>query len=268
MDMTARPSCCCPVCELENTLLAELNHPSNVNNYATLASRSHILSAFPTCNALLARLRQQQNTGNPALQSDDLLGELLRVGCNPPHEMGRLLVLLILMPAMHKASSQIAFGFPSLSRDDIAQHLLATVLDIVSSESLRTQTSHYAFTISRAMRRSAFRWAIREANLTTTSNGEEEILNELSKNSRSTFEPEIFLAEFLSRCLSSGVLTTSEHELLMQFKIQGVSSQVLAARQHLSDVAFRHRMQRVIERLRRAARASSSSSQARDAAAA
>ncbi len=266
--MTARPSCCCPVCELEHALLTELNDVSNLHKYATLVSRSHILSAFPTYNDLLARVRQQQSTDNQASQSDDLLGELLRVSSDPPYEIGRLLVLLILIPAIHKASSQIAFGFPSLSRDDIAQHLLMTVLDIVSSESLRTQTSHYAFTISRAMRRSAFRWAIHEADLTPTSNVEEETLKEPSKNSRSTFEPTIFLGEFLSRCLSSGVLTASEHELLMQFKIQGVSSEVLAARQHLSNVAFRHRMQRIVDKLRRAARASSSSSQARSPAAA
>jgi hypothetical protein len=63
-------------------------------------------------------------------------------------------------------------------------------------------------------------------------------------------------------------LTPSEHELLVQFKIQGVSSEVLAARQQLSDVAFRHRMQRVIEKLRRVARASSPPNQARNTAAA
>ena len=266
--MTGHSSCCCPVCELEYTLLAELNDVSSTNKYEILALQSPILSAFPTCNDLLSHLRWNQSRDDQASESDDTLGELLRVSRNPQHQIGRLLVPLILMPAIHKASSQIAFGFPSLSRDDIAQHLLTSVLDIVSSQSLSLQTSHFAFTISRAMRRSAFRWAIREADLTPPSNLEERTLSELSTTPRSSFEPRVLLDEFLSRCLSSGLLTPSEHELLVQFKIQGVSSEVLAARQQLSDVAFRHRMQRVIEKLRRVARASSSPNQARNTAAA
>jgi len=158
------------------------------------------------------------------------------------------------MPAIHKASSQIAFGFPSLSRDDIAQHILTSVLDIVSSSTMAAQNSHVAFTITRAMRRTAFRWAIREADRALPSKLEGTYFDELSTSPSANFEPGVLLEEFLSRCLSTGLLTPSEHELLVLFKIQGVSSEVLAAKQHISDVAFRHRMQRVIERLRQAAR--------------
>jgi hypothetical protein len=44
-----------------------------------------------------------------------------------------------------------------------------------------------------------------------------------------------------------------------------VSSETLAARQRLSDVAFRHRVQRVMEKLRRAARGSMATEQLDDA---
>jgi DNA-directed RNA polymerase specialized sigma24 family protein len=104
-----------------------------------------------------------------------------------------------------------------------------------------------------------FRWALREADFATAANMQETVLNELPADGGDNFEIKIVLSEFLARCLSCGLLSPSEHELLVLFKIQGVSSETLAARQEISDVAFRHRMQRVIEKLRRAARAPSMS---------
>jgi len=252
--MNARPSCSCPVCELEYALLSELNHGGHKANFELLIAESSTLSAFPTANDLLTELRHPPNADDGATASDEVLGELIRLSRNPHRETARQLVLLILMPAIHRTSSQIAYGFPSLSRDDIAQHILTSVLDIISSQTMAAQSSHVAFAVTRAMRRTAFRWAIREADRALTSNLDETSCEELSTSPSTTFEPGVLLGEFLSRCLSAGLLTPSEHELLMLFKIQGVSSEVLAAQQQISDVAFRHRMQRVIERLRQAAR--------------
>lgn len=255
--MSARPSCCCPVCELERALLVEINRQPNQNEYRTLASQSSILSAFPTGADLLSHLHESYAAETHASGSDAILGELLRISRDPQSQIGRHLLLLILMPAIHRTSSQIIAGFPSLMRDDIAQHLVTAVLDIISSPAMRTQTSHFAFSITRAMRRSAFRWAVREADLALAKNGEGTILQDLPVDAGASFEPKILLSEFLSRCLSSGLLSPVEHELLVLFKIRGVSSEFLAARQKVSEVAFRHRMQRVMEKLRRAARAPS-----------
>jgi DNA-directed RNA polymerase specialized sigma24 family protein len=252
--MSARSSCCCPVCELERALLVELIRHPNENQYRSLTSQSSILSAFPTCADLLSHLRESYAAETHVSGSDTILGELLRLSRNPQLEIGRHLLVLILMPAIHRTSSQISAGFPSLLRDDIAQHLVTAMLDIISSPTMRTQTSHFAFTITRAMRRSAFRWAVREAGLALAANGEETILRDLPADAGASFESKVLLSEFLTRCLSSGLLSPMEHELLVLFKIRGVSSEVLAARQKVSDVAFRHRMQRVIQKLRRAAR--------------
>jgi DNA-directed RNA polymerase specialized sigma24 family protein len=265
--MSLRPSCCCPVCELESALLAKLHSAHNEAEYQKFASPSSVLSAFSTCNELLLCLRESQKTDNHASRSDETLGELLRISRNPVQEIGRHLVLLILMPAIHRTSTQIIAGFPSLMRDDIAQHLVTSVLDIANSQALQAQTSHFAFTITRAMRRSAFRWALREADFAAAANIEETVLHKLPADVAQSFEPKIILGEFLSRCLSRGLLSPSEHELLVLFKIQGISSEVLAARYNVSEVAFRHRMQRVLDRLRRAARPRLMSTQPDDAAA-
>jgi len=252
--MSGLRSCCCPVCELEHALISELNNEVSRSEYAIFVSHSSVLSAFPTASDLLAHLRQSQSADDPARELDEILGEVVRASPDPQQEIGRHLVLLILMPAIHKTSSQIAYGFPSLTRDDIAQHVITSVLEVVCSHLLQAQTSHFAFAITRAMRRSAFRWAIREADLALRSNMENTSLDELRTDPSSSFEPGVLLGEFLSRCLATGLITPVEHELLLLFKVHGVSSEVLAAQQKVSEVAFRHRMQRVIEKLRRVAR--------------
>lgn len=253
--MSARPSCSCPVCELEHALLDGLKSEHSEKKYRTFVLQSSVLSAFPTCDDLLLHLRESHAAESHPSKSDEIIGELLHISRAAQGEIGRHILLLILMPAIHRTSTQIAAGFPSLTRDDIAQHLVTSVWEILHSPTLETQASHFAFTIIRAMRRSAFRWALREADFTAAVNLEETILNGLPADSGDNFEIKIVLSEFLARCLSRGVLSPSEHELLVLFKIQGVSSETLAARQQLSDVAFRHRVQRVIEKLRRAARA-------------
>ncbi len=146
--MSGLLSCCCPVCELEHALLSELNNEVSRSEYEIFVYRSSVLAAFPTAGDLLANLRQPQSASDPAHHLDEILGEVVRASRDPQREIGRHLVLLILMPAIHKTSSQIAYGFPSLARDDIAQHILTSVLDIVCSHLLRAQTSHFAFAIT------------------------------------------------------------------------------------------------------------------------
>jgi DNA-directed RNA polymerase specialized sigma24 family protein len=252
--MSARPSCSCPLCELEHALLGELKREHAESRYRTFVLQSPILSAFPSYNDLLLRLRDSQLTENRPSRADEIIGELLRISRTPCGEVGHQILLLILMPAIHRTTTQIATGFPSLTRDDIAQHLITSVWEILHSETLETLTSHYAFTIIRGMRRSGFRWAMHEADFTSAARIHATALNELPATTGHDFEVRIALSEFLTRCLSCGVLSASEYELLVLIKLQGVSSETLAARQSLSDVALRHRVQRVVEKLRRAAR--------------
>jgi RNA polymerase sigma factor (sigma-70 family) len=169
-------------------------------------------------------------------------------------------VLLVLIPAVHKTTRQIVAVFPSLTRDDVAQYLLISILEILRSEALRKQESHFAFTIIRLMRRKSFRWALREARLAPIEAPDLEAITQSALKAESSFESQLFLREFLRGCLSTGTLTEAEYELLMLFKIQGVSWQVLAAREGLSEIAFRRRMQRITEKLRRFTRATASPS--------
>lgn len=252
--MSARPSCSCSVCVLEHALLDELGREHNARQYQTSALQSPILSVFPTYKDLLLLLRNPQFTEHHPSRADEIMCELLRISRTPQGELGRQILLLILMPGIHRTTTQIATGFPSLGRDDIAQHLVTSVWEILHWQSIETQISHVAFTIIRAMRRSAFRWAMREADFAAAAYSQETALNALPADPEHNIETRIALNDFLSRCLSCGVLNPSEYELLVLFKIQGVSLGTLAAGRRLSDVALRHRVQRVVERLRRVAR--------------
>lgn len=250
----AQPSrCTCPVCELEQAILSEINHLESEDRYRQFISRSPILSVFPTYAALSIHLRGLQTEQSNRPTSDEILRELFRLSRERGQELGHELILLILMPGIHKTTGDIAVSFPSLSREDVAQHLLTAILEILCRESFRTRQSHYAFALIRLMRRSAFRWAIRESKFASGFESERLSAEESSANGSNDFEARVVLQDFLHRCLAEGLLTETEYEQLQLFKLQGVSSHILAARAGLSEIAFRHRVQRVLEKLRHAA---------------
>jgi DNA-directed RNA polymerase specialized sigma24 family protein len=248
--MNARSNCHCAICELEQGLFRQLDADQTEQNYRELASKSSILSGFPTAWSLLRHVREQRSEGDTGESCDDILGELLPPAGGHNPELRQAMVLLILMPAVHKTSRQIMAGFPSLARDDIAQHLLTTVLEIFNSKPLLRQESHFAFTITRLTRRHSFRWALHETTVAPTADLEPLASIEPVLEADTDFESGILLRRFLQECLSSGLLTRAERELLLRFKVQGVASEVLAAREGLSEIAFRHRMQRILDRLR------------------
>jgi len=111
-----------------------------------------------------------------------------------------------------------------------------------------------AFSITRSLRRNSFRWAIHEANLASSEDvqdvGEYAAVISLDGGQEAT----VHLRKFLRQCLRDGLLTDREHEQLISFKVHEVPAENLAAREGMSEGAFRHRMFRLVERLRRAAK--------------
>jgi predicted DNA-binding protein (UPF0251 family) len=251
--MKERLRCRCTICELEKSLLDELRQEPNVQSYRQLASESSILSAFPTAEKLLGDLGGLSQRDRQIHLCDQVLGELLRMGASCNRSIACQLILLILLPAMHKTARQIATGFRSLASEEIAQHVVTTILEIIESKALLRQQSHFAFRIARLMRRRSFCWALRESK--KTGSGDLGILAiEAGFTSKVNLESVVILRKFLGECIENGWLTPAELELLMLFKVEGVGAEVLAVRMGISEIAFRHRMQRLIERLRRIAK--------------
>jgi DNA-directed RNA polymerase specialized sigma24 family protein len=249
--------CDCLICRLEASLIAELSDDRSNEEFRLSAISSPILSSFPTAFELIGKLHDHDNhEQNPS--SDEVLLDLLgRSRDMLFRPMWQRLLLLVFIPTVHRTTSQIAATFPSLTRDDTAQHIFAIFLEFLYSEDLRSRHSHLAFTIARKMRRSAFRWAIREsrkslwdeADVTPTASVETDVGNDDS-------HANILLQQFLDNCQRGGWLSTEERELLTQFKLEGISALELARRTGYSAVAIRHRVHRVLGRLRRIAQRS------------
>jgi DNA-directed RNA polymerase specialized sigma24 family protein len=252
--MKAGSSCDCLICRLEASLVAELSDRQRQEEFQLFAASSEILSVFPTAVELILHLHRQQDREQNS-SSDQILLELLgRSSEAPLHAIGQRLLLLVFVPTIHRTTTQISIAFPALARDDTAQHLFTVLLELLPSSELGSRRSHLAFTIARKLRRSAYRWAIRESRsyVRNDMDGTLAALPATEASGQDSRSP-ILLRQFLDDCQRRGWLSAEERELLTQFKLEGSSGQELARRSGHSAVAIRHRIQRLLDRLRRIA---------------
>ena len=252
----AGSDCDCLICSLEASLLDELSREKGLEQYRQWAASNEILAAFPTAHELVAHLHRQGEDQNSSV--DGVIAELIRPGTNGPLDpIGQSLLLLVFVPTIHRTTTQISAAFPALAREDTAQHLFAMLLDFPHSAELRSLRSHVAFFVARKMRRSAFRWAIRESRLNLPPDWNlAPATPEDGDQSREESHAGVLLAKFLDDCQHRGWLSEEERQLLAQFKLEGVTGAELARRSGHSVTAMYHRVQRVLERLRRIARKS------------
>lgn len=248
--MRAGSKCRCLVCRVERQFIAEMESES-----AWREAPIHVdLRAFANPLDLVRALHA---AGNPANieRSERLLralvGENARASCG---SFWQRLLLLAFIPAIHRTTSQVRMAFPSLAEDDVCQHAMAVLLEFLASKELQTLSSHLAFTVARRIRRGVFRWAIGESRLAAPEEIQESSFEEPA--GRETAEAATILGYFLDTCQRAGWLSREERQLLMQSKIQGLSYGELAMRNGHSAVAIQHRLQRVLERLRRVAKKS------------
>jgi DNA-directed RNA polymerase specialized sigma24 family protein len=256
-SLTTASHCDCLICRLEASLIAELRDDRISEEFRLFAASNPILSLFANAFELLRNLHDYQSNGqNPS--ADEVLLHLLRHGSDAAFQpIWNRLLLLVFIPTVHRTTTQVVATFPLLTRDDTAQHLFAVLLEFLHSQELRSRNSHLAFTVARKLRRSAFRWAIRESRLS---------VQDENGTSRAEFpdtdariekvHSHILLERFLDNCERRKWLSADERELLTQFKLDGISALELARRNGHSAVAIKHRVQRLIGRLRRIAQSS------------
>ncbi len=244
--------CKCLVCNLEKNLLQELNSERQLRAYQNLAATSPLLLRFPTASDLLEELRRSGATDDHR-GADEILGELLRLRASMHCDFIRRLLLVALVPTLHRTSRIVSSRFSTLAGDDVEQHIVTSALEILESAELRKRQSYFAFAIAQSLRRNVFRWAIREAR--ASSFEEMDAGNEppVRTSPEGGLGTSLELDALLRRSLRDGLLTESEHELLVSFKLHEVPAEQLAIREGQSEGAFRHRILRVIEKLRQAA---------------
>ncbi len=128
------------------------------------------------------------------------------------------------------------------------------LLEFLRSDDMRVRQSHFAFAISRAVKRQVFAWAAREGMKQALLNHAGDAFPPLVIEE--PFERYAQLRHFLHRCAARGDLTYSELDLLFQFKLEGLHNgeDLHASNGNSSSNAVRQKLKRLLAKLRRLAR--------------
>jgi hypothetical protein len=164
------------------------------------------------------------------------------------------LPVLVFIPMLHRTVRHVVMWQPLLAEEDVVQQALGVLLEFLRSDDMRVRRSHFAFAISRAVKRQVFAWAAREGMKQALVNQAGDAFPPLVIEE--PFERYAQLRHFLHRCSSTGDLTDSELDLLIQFKLEGAGNgEVLSTSNgNSSSNAARQKLKRLLAKLRRLAR--------------
>jgi DNA-directed RNA polymerase specialized sigma24 family protein len=240
-------ACDCALCIIELRLVCDLSRTDS-DALGELFSTSERLRVYPSVSSLLSHLK----TSPADAGSDELLRELFAVRASDTSFIESLLVLTFL-PMLHGTVRRVSRQQPALSQEDISQQALSFLLQYLSSRDLQARQSHFAFAISRAVKRQVFEWASRENGKTgLTDQFDDEAL--AAPAFEEPFERYAFLRHFLHRCVTKGLLTDAELNLLIDLKLNGTNGEEFADFNGTSSNAVRQRLKRLLAKLRRLAR--------------
>lgn len=244
--MTSGPTCRCLLCRIEKQLAEDL--ASSIAAYdAIRSSAANGLRGFPSPLHLLTHLKATQ--AGPS--SDDLFRELLAARPIEPQFVETLMIVAF-TPVLHGTVRRIAKQQLRLPRSDITQQALSVFLQVLRSEQIEKRQSHFAFAISRAVKRQLFEWAGREGAVHGPSRGEQPQAHPPLTDDE-FMERHALLRHFLYRCVAKGLLGDAELDLLIQIKLDGSTGEEIAESNATTYNAVRQRMKRLLAKLRRLA---------------
>lgn len=244
--MTSGPICRCLLCRVEKQLADDL--ASSIQAFETIrGSAANGLRAFPSPFHLLSHLKATQ--AGPS--SDDLFRELLAARA-VERQFVESLMIVAFVPVLHGTVRRIAKQQLQLTRADITQQALSVFLQVLRSEQIEKRQSHFAFAISRAVKRQLFEWAGREGAVHGPDRGEHQ-QEPLPLLDDELMERHAVLRHFLHRCITTGLLGDAEIDLLVQIKLDGNTGEEVAEANSVTPNAVRQRMKRLVAKLRRLA---------------
>src|SRR5258708_7609561 len=126
---------------------------------------------------------------------------LCRLSCTEPQSVETLMIGAF-MPVPHGTFRRIAKQQLRLTRADITQQALSVFLQVLRSEQVEKRQSHFAFAISRAVKRQLFEWAGREGAVHEPRREEQQGLLPLVDDE--LMERHATLRHFLPPCVSKG----------------------------------------------------------------
>jgi len=240
------PTCRCLLCRIETQLAGELASSLAAYNFIR-SSAVNGLRDFVSPFHLLSHLRATQ--AGPS--SDDLFRELLAARAAEPRFVETLMIVAF-VPVLHGTVRRIAKQQSRLTRADITQQALSVFLQVLRSEQIEKRQSHFAFAISRAVKRQLFEWAGREGAVYGPGR-EAQPQTLLPLTDDDFMERHAVLRHFLHRCIAKGLLGDEEVNLLIQIKLDGNTGEEIAEMNSITSNAVRQRMKRLLAKLRRLA---------------
>lgn len=243
--MPPRSTCRCTLCELEIRMLRNLAFTEK-DIFSGPATPLPLRNYSSTADLLLPLRSSPANS-----TSDQLLGECLKIHAAQPVFIETLLILAFL-PMLHRAVRRVLLFQPALAEEDVTQQALSSLLQFLQSDEMQTRRTHFAFAISRAVKRHLFAWAQREGMHEAPLKFAPDVLASLIIED--SFESYAQLRHFLDRCAVKGDLTSAELELLSQYKLEATHGEDFDNSNGHSSNALRQRLKRLLAKLRRLAR--------------
>lgn len=238
--------CRCTLCSVERHLTAQLDSPHSISDYAKLREAFPLLLPFPTASTLLTYISTLRHSNGSGEVSDRIF-VLLRESLGTA-EIVKSLLLLAFIPLLHATVSSTERNYPTLSREDISQQCLLTLMKLASGNDWRTRETHLAFALARELRRAVFVWAKEETHSASESEAAAEL--DLFVTPAELFERHAQLRHFLHRSIGTGLLDPGDLDLLIQFKLEGG---LRDEENGTASNATRQRMKRLMGKMRRRA---------------
>lgn len=162
--MVENHRCRCLICSVERHLASDLTASETVDRFRTLAADYPALFDFESPTAVIGFLHSHPHDAVRNRQSNEIIKALLdtKESCNGQPLFQDLLVLAF-VPTLHKTYREISFRFTNLYREDVGQQVLTSFLQLATSPALQRRNGYLSVTLARGLRKSVFRWAIKES---------------------------------------------------------------------------------------------------------
>ena len=254
--------CDCHICKVEDHLFDVLTEPPGNSRFLALAASSPVLAKFTNISELLAYLHSPRTGDYDWSDAGLTLTALVAARATArDSELIHSVLVLAFAPTIHRTYTEVCAWFRELEPADIGQQILAFFLELVASAAAENLAGILPIAISRSLRKASFRWAEKEQRALIKRQEEAHTDTDGSKWAADpTFESVSVLNDFLDYCTRQGLLSQFERQILIKFKVDGLSGKDLQNRHAvLSESAVWTRIHRIMQRLQEAALALSTS---------
>jgi hypothetical protein len=246
--------CKCHICRVERHLFKSLTEPPATVRFSAIALISPALARFSNVSELLTDLHARRHGDLGASIAGELVSVLICARRDASDfELIQAILVLAFTPTIHRTHRELCAWFRELESEDIAQQIFTLFLDLVTSASPALLNSHLPIALTRTLRKNAFRWAEKEQRFAIQREAEKS--GETAEPFRhDAFETVVVLNDFLDHCQRTGILSLFERNLLIRLKIDGFfAKEIIHTHTPLSERAVHRRVQRILQRLQKAA---------------